>query len=134
MPFLRLDVHPEQKDQVAPNSVSLAEAHFHDNAWYRGIYWNEEPVGFVMLSIEQDKNEVCLWRYMIDKKHQGKGYGAAGLDLVIEEVRNLDGIEKIDSSYWPQEDGNDAGGFYRKYGFKETGELLGKEVCIVYSL
>ena len=35
--------------QVAPNAVSIAEASFYDEAWFRAIYEDDTPVGFVML-------------------------------------------------------------------------------------
>jgi len=34
-PILKLDVAEDQKQFVAPNSVSIAEAHFSDSAWFR---------------------------------------------------------------------------------------------------
>ncbi|MBF6223479.1 GNAT family N-acetyltransferase, partial [Nocardia abscessus] len=39
----------EQREMVADNAVSIAEAHFSENAWFRAIYLDETPVGFVML-------------------------------------------------------------------------------------
>ena len=48
----RLDVKPEQRGQVARNSESLAQALFTPEAWYRAIYADDEPVGFVMLHDE----------------------------------------------------------------------------------
>jgi len=38
-----------QNHMVAPNSVSIAEAHFSPHAWFRAIYAGETPVGFIML-------------------------------------------------------------------------------------
>ena len=45
----RLSVSPEQQRFVASNAISLAEALFSPNAWYRAIYAGESPAGFVML-------------------------------------------------------------------------------------
>jgi len=45
----QLSVAPDQNQFVAPNAVSLAQALFAPEAWYRAIYLGEEPVGFVML-------------------------------------------------------------------------------------
>ena len=44
-----LSVAEHQRHLVAPNAVSLAEALFAPAAWYRAIYLDEEPAGFVML-------------------------------------------------------------------------------------
>ena len=48
-PVMRLSVAESQKGFVATNAVSLAQALFAPEAWYRAIYSGEELVGFVML-------------------------------------------------------------------------------------
>jgi len=47
-----LSVSESQKGFVASNAVSLAQALFAPAAWYRAIYFAEEPAGFVMLEDE----------------------------------------------------------------------------------
>ncbi|WP_437817618.1 hypothetical protein [Sorangium sp. So ce1078] len=47
--ILELSVAESQKGFVATNAVSLAQAHFAPEAWYRAIYYGDEPAGFVML-------------------------------------------------------------------------------------
>lgn len=47
--ILRLSVKEHQKQLVASNAVSIAQAHFRPEAWFRAIYADETPVGFVML-------------------------------------------------------------------------------------
>ena len=47
--IIKLRVFPQQK-HVAPNSVSIAEAHYSEYAWFRAVYYGDEPVGFVMLA------------------------------------------------------------------------------------
>ena len=44
-----LRVTPAQERLVAPNAVSIAQAHFEPAAWFRAIYAGDEPVGFAML-------------------------------------------------------------------------------------
>ena len=44
-----LSVNPDQQRFVASNAVSLAEALFSEEAWYRAVYVGESPAGFVML-------------------------------------------------------------------------------------
>lgn len=122
-----LEVGPEQQGFVAPNAVSIAQAHFEPKAWFRAVYALEEPVGFVMLEEDTERSEYFLWRFMIDHRHQGRGYGRAALDLVVEHVRAR-GAGELLSSYVPGEAG--PGAFYRRYGFEETGELEGKERII----
>ncbi len=124
-PILKLKVHEHQKDQVANNAVSVAEAHYNlDTAWFRGIYKDDTPVGFVMLELDHKEKEYGVWRFMIDKNEQGKGYGRAAMDLIKEVFREeVPGIKEFTLSYVPKEkDGAD--GFYRKCGFVDTGEIV----------
>ena len=105
---------------MAPNAVSIAQAYFSKQAWFRAIYANDTPVGFVMLYVDEDKPEYDVWRFMVDKAYQGKGYGREAMLQVVEHVRSLPGAKELYLSYVPSQ-GN-PGSFYRKLGFKETGE------------
>ena len=116
-----LEVASTQRGYVAPNAVSIAQAHFEPKAWFRAVYAGEEPVGFVMLHEDTEKPEYFLWRFMVAAQHQGKGYGRRALDLVVEHVRSLPGARVLGSSYMPGEHGPQA--FYVRYGFVETGEV-----------
>ena len=140
----RLKVTPRQREFVAPNAFSIAEAYFEKGAWFRAIAADGEPVGFVMLydptvpgaslddGIKQD--EILLWRYMVDHRHQGRGIGRKALDLVVAEARSRPGAKRLLSSYVPAEGG--PRDFYLGYGFSETGEMDpdGEEVMIAYPL
>ena len=50
-----LDVGPDQDGLVAPNSVSIAEAHFEPKASFWAIYFGEEPAGFAMVWRDPDE-------------------------------------------------------------------------------
>jgi diamine N-acetyltransferase len=78
--------------QVAPKAVSLAQAHFWPEAWLRAICADETLVGFVMvheptLTPTPEETEFFLWRLMIDRTHQGRGYGRAAIERLVEHVR-----------------------------------------------
>lgn len=118
--ILRLEVPDDQKRFVASNAVSIAEAHFSEHAWFRAIYAGETPVGFVMLALEPDFAKYYLWRFMIDRNHQGKGYGRRAMRLVIEFVKRQYGASELTLGYVPGQ--GDPSAFYRKLGFVETGE------------
>ncbi len=129
---LQLEVSKDQKNFVAPNAVSIAQAHFSKNAWFRAIYANDTPVGFVMLYVDEDKPEYDVWRFMVDKDHQGKGYGREAMLQAIEYVRGLPDAKELYLSYVPEE-GN-PGPFYKKLGFKETGTWDDDEKVMKLSL
>ena len=80
----------EQTKMVAPNAVSLAEAHFAEHAWFRAIYADETPVGFVMLWDDAEKAEYYLWRLMIATEHQRKGYGRRAIELLLDYVLKIE--------------------------------------------
>ena len=119
-PILKLSVSEAQDEFVAPNSVSIAEAHFADDAWFRGIYAGEEPVGFVMLSLQPEKPQYYLWRFMIDHQYQHMGFGYRAMELVIDFVRSQPNAESLLLSYVKADGG--PRDFYAKLGFADTGE------------
>jgi diamine N-acetyltransferase len=109
---------------VAPNSVSIAQAHFQGEAWFRAVYQDEQLVGFVMLydpTLVQKPEEpdFFLWRLMIDKAHQGKGYGRAAVEALVEHVRTRPGARRLLVSHVKGAQRLPA--FYRSLGFEYTG-------------
>ena len=118
----------QQQKMVAPNAMSIAQAHFSDKAWFRAIYADEVPVGFIMLYDDAEKPEYFLWRLMIAGPNQGKAYGRRALLLLIEYVRTRPGAKELLASYVPIEGGPE--GFYRKLGFAPTGKVDDGEVVM----
>ena len=116
---LDLAVAPEQEPYVATNARSIAEAHFEPRAWFRAVYADDDPVGFVMAFRDPPK-EFWVWRFMIDAGHQGKGYGRRALELLLGEARQ-DSLEEVKLSYHPGEHSPHA--FYAGLGFVDTGEV-----------
>ena len=131
---IKLSVAENQKGFVASNAISLAQALFAPEAWYRAIYLGDEPVGFVMLSDDSlldpvpENPEVGVWRLMVDAKHQRKGVGRAAMLLVIEHVRRNGIFKKLAISYVPEEGGPEK--LYLSLGFRPTGELDEDEVVM----
>lgn len=124
--ILELKVGPDQDGLVAPNAVSIAQAHFSDHAWFRAIYADETPVGFVMLDDQPEKSEYYLWRYMIDARYQKLGFGRQALQLLIEHVKTRPNATELFLSYVPKETGPKQ--FYEKLGFVPTGNVHDGEV------
>ena len=120
--IINLNVKEDQKDYVALNSVSIAQGHYSKSAWFKGIFYDDRPVGFVMLDLIEEENKCFLWRFMIDREYQGKGFGKIALTQVIDFVRSLNLYTYIATSYVPAENG--AGGFYKNFGFIESEEII----------
>jgi diamine N-acetyltransferase len=118
---------------VATNAKSIAQAHFHPEiAWYRAIYADDTPVGFVMLSDDPGIPEYYLWRLMIDERFQGRGYGRRAMGLLIAHVRTRPGAAALITSVVPGEGG--PAPFYEKLGFAFTGETEDDELVMSLSL
>lgn len=137
-PLHALEVAPSQKGFVAPNAVSLAQALFSDEAWYRAIYCGEELAGFVMLADESLKAappaqpKIGVWRFMIGSAFQRRGVGRAALQRVIEHARGKGLFESLSLSYVPGPGCPEP--FYRGLGFEPTGEIDGAEVVMALRL
>jgi diamine N-acetyltransferase len=127
-----LDVGPDQHGLVAPNSVSIAEAHFEPKAWFRAIYLGEEPAGFAMVWRDPGERVFYIWRFMVDARFQGKGVGRRALELLLDEAR-ADGVDEVTLSVVP-EGPRSALAFYERCGFRTTGEMHGGEAEMKLSL
>jgi diamine N-acetyltransferase len=129
-----LRVAPAQRHFVSSVADSLREAADYPFAqilaW--GVYDSDEPVGFTMVADEVDNHPEYipqfLWKFMIDERYQGRGYGKAALDLVVEYFRGRPGVTVVTTSAGEGEGSPIP--FYEGYGFVRTGEMHGDEVLL----
>ena len=127
---LALGVAPEQERFVSSVRKSLDDAAKYPqaNPWYRAVYADDEPVGFVMLSwnVEPRPPHIVgpwfLWKLLIDRRYQGRGHGADVVRQIAALVRAQGGTELL-TSYVPADDG--PAPFYARLGFVPTGGLDG---------
>ena len=142
-PIVRMSAGAIGERMVATNGISIAQGTYSKNAWFRAVMANETPVGFVMLfdptldleaAKAQDEalDSLYIWRFMIDFKHQGKGYGEQVMKLIIERAKSMPSIKTVTLSY-VQRDGN-AKPFYERMGFRETGKVTDGEMEMVLKL
>ncbi len=128
-----LKVAPEQTGFVATNAESIAQAYFdRDVAWFRAVYADEVPVGFIMLEDDAANQEYYLWRFMIDARYQGRGYGRRALELLVEYVKTRPGAKALMTSCVPG-DGSPCP-FYEQLGFVPTGEVDEGEIVLRLAL
>ena len=123
-----LKVSEPQEQFVAPNAVSIAQAYYHETAWFRAIYADDTPVGFLMLYKDIEKPEYFLWRMMIDERYQRMGFGFKAMLLLIEIVKDLPEAAELLTSCVPGEGSPEE--FYNKLGFCRTGEMEDDEVVM----
>ena len=117
---LRLSVAEHQKLFVSTTADSLAQAYvYRDTAFPFAIYADEKPVGFIMLGYYESRKQYTLWKFLIDKEYQGKGYGKEALKQGITYLKEQFDAKEI---YTGVSLGNEAAkGLYKSMGFTETG-------------
>lgn len=131
---ISLQVREDQQGFIASNAVSLAQLNFLESFQAKGIYWNEEMIGFALYGIDEDDHEYWIYRMMIDKQHQGKGYAIKAIQLILEDIRaqKEDHHKTVTLSYEPTNE--HARQVYQKAGFKEVeGLLIGDEQVARYT-
>jgi diamine N-acetyltransferase len=117
--ILQLTPREEQKQFVASNAESIAEAYFQPNyAWFRGIYAGDCPVGFIMVGMDPKEDFCLLWRLMINAKFQGNHFGKKAIKSLCEYLRSKTNFSILITSF--QQGEGDASGFYKKIGFTEA--------------
>jgi diamine N-acetyltransferase len=137
---LALEVNPDQERFVASVAESFEDAEREARAVPR--YWTvndgDEVVGFVMISDGIPAGRLAtdgdllgpyfLWRLLIDRRHQRRGYGSATLDAVTDYVRARPNGDALLVSAG-QGDGSPQP-FYERYGFVPTGQIVDGEVVL----
>lgn len=146
--ILKLRVSEDQESFVAPNDISIIEAYTaitgNGYAFPFGIYEGETPVGFLMIGFDADdcwedapsiaRGNYNLWRLMIDKNYQKKGYGKEAVRLALEFIKTFP-CGKADFCWLSYEPENEiASRLYHSFGFAETGEMDGDEIIAVLKL
>ncbi len=146
--ILKLTVSESQKSFVASNEVSIIEAYTaitgNGHAFPSGIYDGDKPVGFLMIGFDVDdywidapaiaKGNYNLWRLMIDKAYQNRGFGKEAVQLALNFIKSFPcgEAEYCWLSYEPEN--AVARQLYRSFGFEETGERDGEELIATLKL
>lgn len=117
---LSLSVSEHQKLFVSSTACSLAQAYvYKETAFPFAVYANGTIVGFIMMGYYESKKQYTLWKFLIDKNQQNKGYGREALKQGIKYLQNKFGASEI---YTGVALGNEtAKHLYSSFGFKETG-------------
>lgn len=138
--LIKLKVREDQKNFVASNLYSIAEAQFgfeeegHWSLYPFGLYMQDEPVGFAMtgLNYAHSAFQGLIVRLMVDEKYQGMGYGRAAMESMLEAFRSDACVSVVCITYESEND--PARKLYASLGFEETGEFLDNEVVALLRL
>lgn len=118
--ILNLNVLDDQKGFVSSTAASLAQAYvYRETAFPFAVYADNALVGFIMLGYYEARNQFTLWKFLIDKNYQNKGYGKEALKQGMMYLQNTFGVKEI---YTGVSIGNEqAKHVYKSIGFVETG-------------
>ncbi len=133
---LKLSVAPGQKHLVATPERSLAQVAYEPAGRAVAMFDGDEVVGMALLydaRLDKDKpaSQLCVWRILIDARHQRRGLGRLAMNWVAEEARRW-GVAEVGLSHVDQP--GHAGVFYMKLGFVYTGEVDDGERKMVLKL
>ena len=146
--ILKLEVFDNQKSFVAPNNISIIEAYLaiveNGHVFTFGMYNDDTPIGFLMIGFDVNsddegapkiaKGNYNIWRLMIDKKFQGKGFGKKAMNLALEFVNTFP-CGTAEYCWISYESDNDvARQLYKSVGFVETDEKDGEEIVAILKL
>ena len=117
---LSLRVSDDQAGYVSTTAESLAQAYiYQETAFPFAVYSDGEIVGFIMMGYYEEKKYYTLWKLLIDRNCQRRGYGKAVLLLGIQFLKKRFQANEIYTGVIP---GNSvAKGLYESLGFTETG-------------
>lgn len=128
---MSLSVAENQKSFVSTPAESLAQAYvYKDTAFPFAIYAEDKVVGFIMLGYYEARNQYTLWKFLIDKRFQNKGFGKEALKQGIVYLKERFHAKEI---YTGVSVGNEtAKHLYKSLGFVETGlvEDNMEELCL----
>ena len=124
-----LELADNQKCFVSSNMKSLAQAWiYYDRARPYAIRNDNDIIGFIMFDYTPSEKKAEIWRFMIGKDFQGKGYGTEALSSAIRLLANENLFSTIQINYVK---GNfPAKHLYEKLGFQETGEMEENEIVM----
>ena len=98
---LGLKVAPSQKAHVADSATLLARAYAYRDYRSRAfvIYDDETPVGMGLYYGLPDMECYDLSQLFIDERYQGRGYGKAATQLVLDAMKQVGRFGKVALCY-----------------------------------
>lgn len=117
---LSLRINESQAGYVSTTAESLAQAYvYQETAFPFAVYSDREIVGFIMMGYYEAKKYYTLWKLLIDRNYQHRGYGKAALQQGVRYLKDRFHVTEIYTGVIP---GNSvAKGLYESLGFRETG-------------
>ncbi|MBU1144975.1 MAG: GNAT family N-acetyltransferase [Firmicutes bacterium] len=125
-----LSVKENQINFIASNAISLAQSKYQEECIPKAIYVGSNLVGFLMYCVDRDDHDFWIYRFMIDQKYQGMGYGLKAMEIIITFIKKISTKPMLKISF--AKDNEIAKNLYEACGFQSTGITQDHE--IVYEL
>ncbi len=131
----QLRLAPGQENYVSHPIRSLAQAYvYRDQCQPFGIYADGKMVGYVMVIYDYDIPEYDIWHMMIDESAQGKGFGGAALDRVLDYIKTKPFGSSNKVTLTCNKDNSSAMKLYESRGFQMTGVMDEDEIEMTMTL
>lgn len=119
--FMEMELPEPQRDLLASNAYSIAQAKFYPDYIPRAIYCDGQPAGFLLYDRQTDgiPGDYGIYRFMVDYAQQSKGIGRRAMELVLAEIRAQPDATRITICYHTRNERAKA--FYESFGFREIG-------------
>lgn len=117
-----LSVKDSQKSYVAPAIGILARGYVYRTCNARVYVIKHEGVFIGVALVREFADEPLgydLQQFMIDQRHQGKGYGSAALRLILDELRNEGRFDHVEVCV--KKEDAEAIRLYERHGFVDSG-------------
>jgi diamine N-acetyltransferase len=117
---VRIEPREDQGRFVASVAYYLNLCHYGDEWQPLALYQDGEPVGFAMWGYDAEDDSYWIGGFVIGAEHQGKGYGRAAMETLLDHLAAQPGYREAALSYEPEN--TVARRLYARLGFVETGE------------
>ena len=118
-----------QDEFVAHPIRNLARAYvYRSQCTPFGIYSDDKMVGYVMVFYDYDAPKYKIWHIMIDEASQGKGYGKAAMNKVLDYIKTKPFGDSNKVTLTCNKRNASALRLYQSFGFELTGNEEDDEV------
>ena len=123
--IIELNVYENQHNFLTSNAVSIAQSKVQPEYIPLAIYSDEKAIGFAMYGIGRDDGQYWIYKFMIDRRYQSKGFGKVALQLLINQIQKDKTHNKI--LLGVHRESIVAIKLYHSLGFEFNGQIFGKD-------
>ena len=127
---IAMELEESQKSYVQTNEYSIAQSYIYPEFRPMAICKDGTPVGFLLWCIDTDEDAYWIYRLMLHKTEQHKGYGTRALSVLMDMLKGDPDRRCIYISAFP--DNTVALTAYRKFGFVDDGREINGETVLRY--